>query len=340
MYAFSIAEKGTLPGQYVTLSGAFAPLRTPRGERSLGYLQSRLVFDIARLQLGASSPYDVEKRLLGEHFTPDMRTRWWEKICNDRLDLPRALARGDPQSLRWMRLLDRHTDVARRVLAMPLWALSKPGPVTIESVMAWRPAIEALGVRIPPFPDRSPESACRYIGRLYSPLEDRRRQWAGFSVALFCLRLAQAQGNLGCYALTYEAITSTRLNLYRVLFEEPLRALSIRLLPFYRDWFSTLRIHVTRREDLTELVRELCDYGFRSAEVICESLQDRDFHPFPIFRAQALPRAPALLVCPRHPELDKDLAETIAAHKKRLQTDVDRRQLANVQQAARTAPSV
>lgn len=312
MYAFSLAELDLIPTQCMLLSGALTPIRIRR--RQLGYFQSRLVFDIARKQVGASSAYDLEKRLCGAQFDPDIRTRWWEKIANDRLDLPRALARGDEMSLKWMRRLDEETDAARRALAMPLWRLSNPGQATVESVMAWRPTIEMLGVRIPPLPDRSVESARRYLDRLYEPRLDRRHHWAAVNVAMFCLRLAQARGSLGCYALTYDAITLGFLSPHRPTFEEPLGRLMSRLLPFYRNWFSVLELHFTVLDDLLDLVSEFRDYGFTTSELLGDPRRRTRFelpstaHPAML----PVPRPPYLF--PRHPVLAPHLGGMLASN--------------------------
>ncbi|WP_233177117.1 hypothetical protein, partial [Ralstonia sp. ASV6] len=62
-----------------------------------------------------------------------------------------------------------------------------------------------MGIPIPEFPARSKQCARRYVEQLFEPIRSPDTTWAGANVALFCLRLAQARGDLASYALTYEA---------------------------------------------------------------------------------------------------------------------------------------
>jgi hypothetical protein len=262
MYAFTPIQCDSQPECYVELSrpahGPFFGVQTaPRGNWHLRQYQSCEVFNIARKTLGVETPYAIEKLLSGESFVPDDPTRWWEKIRDGRLDLVRALARNHYASRMWMERLLEYTDEAHRMLAMPLWKLSAPSKVSVNAVLTWRPEVEAMGVQIPRFPDRSEISGLRYVEQLSELLKGGAKTiWAGINVAIFCLRLAQAQGHLAHYALTYEAIVSDKWHWFGI--DQPLLS---KLLLFYGEWFSTLQLHVWMEADLIEIEKDLTAYG-------------------------------------------------------------------------------
>ncbi|HZG18618.1 MAG TPA: hypothetical protein VE092_01275 [Herbaspirillum sp.] len=212
------------------------------------------VFDIAARALNAGTPYEIEQILTGESFLPDERTRWWERLRKGSYDLIGALKRNEPKARDWMRRLAKHTNEADRLLAMPLWKLSEPGVASVNVMWTWRSAVENMGVVIPKFPDRSESSACRYKESLLSLLRNYQTTMAGINTALFCLRLAQAQGNLGCYILTYEKIVADKWPWSTNLFLG-------KLLLFYAEWFSTLQIHCLREDDLIDVEQDLNAYG-------------------------------------------------------------------------------
>ncbi|MBY4791651.1 hypothetical protein [Burkholderia multivorans] len=281
MYAFSPVQCDPPPGCYVELTRAplYGIRLTPRGNRYLRHCQSRLVFDIACETLGVSTPYAIEKRLVGDAFAPDNRSRWWEKLRYKRFDLPRALKRGDPVSRMWMERLAKQTSEASQALAMPIWALSSRGRVTVDAVMSWRTAVEAMGVSIPKFSARSTQSAKRYVDQLCAPLRSPDTVWAGANVALFCLRLAQARGDLANYALTYETIASDTWRFDMMNAGLPADEAWGQLATFYGEWFSTLRLNVGNEADLMEVLEELRAYGL-STELASISRAEDDRYAF------------------------------------------------------------
>lgn len=263
MYAFNPVECDPLSGCFIELSRAGLPgLRfAHRGNVHLRAYQSRLVFDIACRVLAAPTGYQIEKTLLGDAFTTDAPTRWWERLERRKLDLPRALARNDQTATMWMDRLARHTDAARRALAMPIWSLSQTGRVSVNVVMSWRQAVEQLGVSIPSRPTRSKRSIKQYVDALYHPVSSRETCWAGLNVAVFCLRLAQAKGDLSHYALTYETLMSSEWK-YSIPIGPPEFGDAWRnLRTFYDEWFSTLTVSVTDQTDWRELLDELEAHG-------------------------------------------------------------------------------
>lgn len=266
MYAFSPVQCDPPPGCYVELTRF--PLHgiqcAPRGNRHLRHYQSRLVYDIACETLGVWTPYAVEKQLMGNAFVPSERSRWWEKLRYGRLDLPRALARGDPASKAWLERLARRTNDASRVLSMPLWALSTIGGVTVEAVVSWRGPVSAMGVPIPEFPAHTKQSARRYVDQLFEPIGSPGTTWAGLNVALFCLRLAQARGDLASYALTYEAIASERWRCCMMCAGPAADQCWRQLAMFYGEWFSTLCLRLSTEAELMEAQEDLRAHGLLS----------------------------------------------------------------------------
>lgn len=127
VYAFRPVRCDPLVGCYVELSGELLHgfQFAPRGNWHLPGIQNRLVFDIARDVLHVDTGYSIEKALLGNFFLTDAPSRWWERLAQNRLNVPRALARGDPAAKRWMSLLSAHTNAADRALAMPLPAIRR-----------------------------------------------------------------------------------------------------------------------------------------------------------------------------------------------------------------------
>jgi hypothetical protein len=261
MYAFTPVQCDSQPECYVALSRpsygpGFGIQTAPRGNWHLRQYQSREVFHIARKTLGVKTPYAIEKILLGKSFTSDASPRWWEGLRDDGLDLVRALARKDPKSRMWMDRLSKYTNEADCMLAMPLWKLSEIGGASVSAVLSWRLAVEAMGVPIPKFPDRSKVSVAQYIEQVSEPLRHLKTMWAGVNVAIFCLRLAQAQGNLALYAITYETLIDDGWSWYA-------RSQSHlgNLLLFFGEWFSTLQLRVWTEADLIEIQEELTAYG-------------------------------------------------------------------------------
>jgi hypothetical protein len=261
MVAFRPVHSDPAPGCYVELSR-----RMPYGfklaanaVRPLEAIQSRLVFDIASEALAAETGYSIEKRLMGSDFSADERTRWWEKLGRDRLNLLHALRRRDPAAQMWMERLKRHTDSAERALSMPLWHLSRVGRATVFSVMSWRAAIEAMGVAIPRFPNRSPDDAKRYVTALQELLFRRDSQWEAINAAIYSLRLAEAQGNLPSYVLTYETMLSNEWPLLQD--SNSIGNAWARLADFYTDWFSTLQLNVVDEAEFIGVADELTAYG-------------------------------------------------------------------------------
>ncbi|WP_143811182.1 hypothetical protein [Paraburkholderia piptadeniae] len=231
------------------------------------------MFDIACEVLGVWTPYAIEKRLMGDAFLPDERSRWWEKLRYDRLDLPRALQRGDRASRIWMDRLSGHTSDASKALAMPLWPLSSIGRVSVEAVMTWRTSIEAMGTHIPELSARSMQSARQYVDQLYEPLRAQHTIWAAANVALFCMRLAQACGGLANYALTYETIASERWRHCMMGAGTAATDTWQRLRLFYGEWFSTLQLHITKESELCEAIDALSSRGL-STHAVSRCRQD------------------------------------------------------------------
>jgi hypothetical protein len=95
-----------------------------------------------------------------------------------------------------------------------------------------------------------------------------KTMWAGVNVAIFCLRLAQAQGHLAHYALKYEAIVKDKWHWSGI--DQPLLC---NLLLFYGEWFSTLKLHAWAEADLIEIEKNLTAYGL-SVDVIQYSQHD------------------------------------------------------------------
>lgn len=257
MYAFTPKQCDSQLECFVELSRPYyAPpygIQTaPRGNWHLNQYQTREVFNIACKALRVHTPYAIEQRLAGESFLPDERSRWWEKLSCGRLDLVRALSRKDPAAQMWMNLLSQHTKEADTLLAMPLWKLSGIGGASVNTVLTWRRSVEAMGVQIPQFPRKSEISSLRYTKRLLEALKDPETMWAGLNVAIFCLRLAQAQGNLAHYILTYETIIDERWSAC----QRDISELG-NLLRFYAEWFSLLQLHILTEADLVEIEKDL-----------------------------------------------------------------------------------
>ncbi|MDE2203260.1 MAG: hypothetical protein KGJ38_11145, partial [Burkholderiaceae bacterium] len=263
MYAFNPVECDPLSGCFIELSRAGLPgwRSAYRGNVHLRAYQSRLVFDIARRVLNAPTGYRIEKTLMGDAFATDAPTRWWERLGHRKLDLPRALARDDRTATMWMDRLARHTDAAHRALAMPIWSLSQTDRASVNAVMSWRQAVEQLGVSIPSPPTRSKRSVKQYVDALYHPVSSRETCWAGLNVAVFCLRLAQAKGDLSHYALTYETLISDEWKFAISSQAAELRNVWRNLRTFYDEWFSTLAVSVTDQTDWRELLDELEAHG-------------------------------------------------------------------------------
>lgn len=261
MYAFTPVQCDSQPECYVELSRSphgppFGLQAAFLGNKHLRQYQAREVFHIACETLGVETPYAIEKLLSGESFESADPPRWWEKLRDGRFDLVRALARNDPKSREWMGRLSKYTDKANRMLAMPLWKLSQPSRVSVNAVVTWRPAVEAMGVQIPQFPDRSKNCGLRYAEQLFKLLKNPQTRCAGINVAVFCLRLAQARGDLAHYVLTYETLVDDKWFWYA-------RSQSQLgdLLLFYGEWFSTLQLDVRTESDLIEIEEELTAYG-------------------------------------------------------------------------------
>nr|CCA86562.1 hypothetical protein RALSY_40788 [Ralstonia syzygii R24] len=144
---------------------------------------------------------------------------------------------------------------------MPLWALSTIGRVTVDAVVSWRGAVNAMGLPIPEFPVRSKQSARLYVDRLFEPIGSRDTTWAGLNVALFCLRLAQARGELANYALTYEALASDRWRRCMLCAGSAADQCWRELAIFYGEWFSTLRLRVSTETELLEVLEDLQLHG-------------------------------------------------------------------------------
>lgn len=273
MYAFSPVQCDSWPECYVELS---RPLRglcfgiqtTPHGNWHLRQYQGREVFHVACKTLGVETPHAIEKILSGESFSLDAPSRWWEGL-RDGFDLVRALARKDPKSRMWMDRLSKYTDEANSVFAMPLWKLSEIGGASVSAVLSWRLTVEAMGVPIPKFPDRSKASVAQYVELLSEPLRHLNTMWAGVNVAIFCLRLAQARGNLALYALTYETLIDDRWSWYARSQSE-----LGKLLLFFGEWFSTLQLHVSTEADLIEIEEELTAYGLSVDFTRCSQCDD------------------------------------------------------------------
>lgn len=263
MYAFTPVECDPLSGCFIELSRTSLPgLRfAHRGNVHLRAYQSRLVFDIACQVLDAPTGYRIEKTLVGDAFLTDAPTRWWERLGRRRLDLPRALARNDRTATMWMDRLATHTEAAHRALAMPIWSLSRTGRVSVNAVMSWRQAVEQLGVRVPSRPTRSKRSVKRYVDALHRPFSSRETCWAGLNLAVFCLRLAQAKGDLSHYALTYETLMSNEWEFSIPIGEPEFEHAWRNLKHFYDEWFSTLAVSVTAQRDWRELLDELEAHG-------------------------------------------------------------------------------
>lgn len=263
VYALNPVECDPLSGCCIELSrtGLLGLRGAYRGNVHLHAYQSRLVFDIARRVLDAPTGYRIEKALMGDAFATDAPTRWWERLGSRKLDLPRALARNDHTAVMWMNRLAQHTEEAVRALAMPIWSLSQTGRTTINAVMSWRQAVEGLGVHIPSLPTRSKRSIKHYVDTLYQPVSSSKTCWAGLNVAVFCLRLAQARGDLGHYALTYETLMSDDWRFTMSMRFPELEVAWRQLRSFYDEWFSTLAISVTAQTDWHELLDELGAYG-------------------------------------------------------------------------------
>lgn len=276
MYAFSPVQCDPPRGCYVELTRL--PLHgiqcAPRGNHHLRRYQSRLVFDIACQTLGVWTPYAVEKQLMGDAFVPGERTRWWEKLCYGRLDLPRALERRDPVSKMWLDRLADETSEATRVLSMPLWALSTIGHVTVDAVVSWRGAVSAMGLPIPEFPTRSKQGGKLYVNQLFEPMGSGDTTWAGLNIALFCLRLAQARGDLASYVLTYEAIASDRWRRCMMCAGPAADQCWRDLAMFYGEWFSTLRLRVSTEVELLEVQEDLQVHGLSTQLTAISRVED------------------------------------------------------------------
>ena len=261
MYGFKPVTSDPPPGNYVELSR-----RMPHGlqlgyhpERALGVFLGELVFEIACETLHVDTAYGVEKELSGAEFRSDNRDRWWEKLRSHRLDLRRALDRHDPRARRELDRLGKRTNALEELLSMPLWTLSGRGPVSVHSVVSWQDAVEAMGVPIPHFDVCTPSYAREFVQRLMAPLFDSKTTWAGITVALFCLRLAQARGDLVYYTLIFETLMSPEWELMM----KPYSAQRTwqNLANYYTQWFSTLKLTLSDETDFWQAVKELESAG-------------------------------------------------------------------------------
>ena len=156
-----------------------------------------------------------------------------------------------------MDLLAAHTNAASRALAMPLWALSVIGEASVERVMSWRAAVEGMGINIPPRPAKTQASINRYVSALCAPLLSTDTSWAALNVALFCLRLAQAKGDLVHYVLTYETLMSDEWEHSLLSGGDEVNLSWPNLKRFYDEWFSTLAVSTSSVSDWHELFRDL-----------------------------------------------------------------------------------
>ncbi|MGN8063423.1 hypothetical protein ACTJK4_17370 [Ralstonia sp. 22111] len=161
-----------------------------------------------------------------------------------------------------MSLLSAHTDTADRALAMPLWALSMVGRADLRSVMSWRHAIEKVGAYIPPRPTRAQSSIRKYVNALRRPPRPFDASfWAALNVMLFCLRLAEAKGDLSHYVLTYETLMADEWGPPFFIGDMASRDAWCNLRRFYDEWFSTLKISVRTQADWRGLLHELEAHG-------------------------------------------------------------------------------
>jgi hypothetical protein len=104
-----------------------------------------------------------------------------------------------------------------------------------------------------------------------------RTTWAGANVALLCLRLAQARGDLANYALTYETIASEKWRLYMMSAGLAADEAWHQLAMFYGEWFSTLRLNAATESDLTEARQALRACGLSTELVSISRTEDERY---------------------------------------------------------------
>jgi hypothetical protein len=258
MYAFLPfrREPHEAPGCYVALSCRMPGFSLADPARELRLIQSRLVYEIAKEALSVESGYAIAKKLIGEDFATTAPPRWWEQLANRKLDLPRALLRREPKALAWMESLKQRTDGAEHALSMPLWNLALPHSVRVSSVMTWRASVEAMGYEIPEPPMGSPASSTLYTNALADGLLGEN-PWAGVNLAVFCLRLAEARGNLAQFVLTYKTLLSSRS--FQLL--NTVIPVWTSLAFFFESNYSTLQINVANEAEFLAAGEELTDHG-------------------------------------------------------------------------------
>ncbi|WP_233176959.1 hypothetical protein, partial [Ralstonia sp. ASV6] len=100
--------------------------------------------------------------------------------------------------------------------------------------------------------------------QLFEPIRSPDTTWAGANVALFCLRLAQARGDLASYALTYEAIASERWRRCMMCAGPAADQCWRQLAMFYGEWFSTLCLRISTEAELGEVQEDLHAHGLLS----------------------------------------------------------------------------
>lgn len=189
--------------------------------KELGRMLSQLMLSVACSATGKNSPYEVERKLMGDDFNPSERPKVWERMDSGALRLKRIISKNAPGTTQQLKLLRALTKNGDELLELPLWDLLAVKDFTLRELESLIVRIkETAQFDIPPSPMATDRDAARYSEVFRRPLEvGNPAGRAILQVALFCLRRAEVTGNLPQYVLTYEAILNANLNIWK---REPL----------------------------------------------------------------------------------------------------------------------
>lgn len=217
--------------------------RTPR--QNFDRMFSKAIYAGTVDVVGLSNPTLLEQVIRGPAYSSLTRERLFERMAKGQFRLLAELDRNERRlaaslGLNKVKELDSLFD---SVLGWPLWYCLEIRNSLWEISQLGDAIIIANNHRIPyiPSPPRPDvNDAARYVSQVFPHESDEDLDM--LHMGIYCLKHAEATGNLAQYILTYEALFNTYA---RLEFKSALAEVTwIEVLAHVNRWYRTLQVHI------------------------------------------------------------------------------------------------
>jgi hypothetical protein len=226
-------------------------------------MQSRILFSMAACAARTQNPSEIERSLAGPEYSAAERSRFYERLKKGEYRLQKGLNRGEKKlENELLRLENKVGPIVREFLEWPLWAWLGEGDFGWWDLNAQEEELYYFWWRhIPAPPEPNLIDVDRYLHSLLFHTDSPDPGM--LNMAVYCLKLAELNGNLAQYILTYEGLFNAYLT-YDFAGQCYLEVAWLEIMAHLNRWYRLLELHKRSPESRNE-VRDRCralnDYG-------------------------------------------------------------------------------